>query len=350
MTNRTITLAQIGCGYWGPNLLRNFSSLRDECRVKYVAETSAERRAFVERNYPSTQAIEDWETALADPEIDALVIATPAATHPAFARRALEQGKHVFVEKPLAMRVSDADDLIRLAAARRVTLMVGHTFLFNGAVEYLRNLIRAGDLGSIYYLYAQRVNLGVIRSDLNAMWNLAPHDVSIMNYILGQTPASVAATGTAYIQDGIEDVVFMSIRFADKIHASVHVSWLDPNKIRRLTVVGSRRMVVYDDIAEDKIAIYDKGIDRCVPQHPFDAPSPTRLVHRAGDVWLPRVPFDEPIRVEAMHFLECVRTGATPKSDGQNGRDVVAVLEAGERSLRSGSPYVSVQTAVTETC
>ena len=343
MTNSIVTVAQIGCGYWGPNLLRNFSALHDQCRVKYVADMSLERRRFVERTYPSTSAIEDWEVALHDPDVDALIIATPASTHAALARRALEQGKHVFVEKPLAMCASAAADLIRIAAGRQLTLMVGHTFLYNGAVEYLKNIVASGDLGSVYYMYAQRLNLGVIRSDLNAMWNLAPHDISIMMYILGHAPTSISATGTAYIQDGIEDVVFMNLKFPGKVHASIHVSWLDPNKVRRTTVVGSRRMVVYDDVADDKIAVYDKGIDRHVPDNPFDAPSPTKLVHRAGDVWLPRVQFVEPIRVEAQHFLECVRTGAPPKSDGRNGRDVVAVLEAGERSLKNGSGYVPVE-------
>jgi predicted dehydrogenase len=350
MTDGLLTLTQVGCGYWGPNLLRNFSALRDRCRVKYVAETSAERRRFVEQNYPSTAAIDDWEAALADPDVDAMVIATPAATHASFARRALECGKHVFVEKPLAMRTSDADALIAAAAVRRLTLMVGHTFLYNGAVEHLRRLVQSGELGTIYYLYAQRLNLGVIRSDLNAMWNLAPHDISIAAYVLGQWPAAVAASGTAYVQSGIEDVVFMNLKFPDNVHASLHVSWLDPNKVRRMTVVGSRRMVVYDDVADDKIAVYDKGIDRYVPEKPFDAPSVTKLVHRAGDVWLPRVDFVEPIKIEALHFLDCIRTGAPPKSDGRNGRQVVAVLEAADRSLHSGSPYVAIEHTVGAAC
>src|ERR1051326_928706 len=237
MLKSLTVIGQVGCGYWGPNLLRNFSSLSERCRVKYVAETSPTRRRFVEQHYPSTQTTDQWETVVDDPEVDAVLIATPAASHASFARVALERGKHVFVEKPLAMRTSDADELIALAAARQLTLMVGHTFLYNGAVERLRELVQSGELGTIYYLYGQRLNLGVIRSDVNAMWNLAPHDISIAAYVLGQWPAAVAASGTAYVQSGIEDVVFMNLKFPDNVHASLHVSWLDPNKVRRMTVV-----------------------------------------------------------------------------------------------------------------
>ena len=338
---KPVTLAQFGCGYWGPNLLRNFSALPD-CRVKYVVEHSAERRAFVVANYPQTIPLDVMETVLADPEVDAVVIATPASTHFDLTKTVLDSGKHVMVEKPMAMTLTDADELTELAAARRRVLMVGHTFLYNDAVAYLRDLVASGDLGQIYYLYAQRLNLGVIRSDVNAMWNLAPHDISIINYILNDQPVSVSATGKAYIQHGIEDVVFMNASFASGVHASVHVSWLDPNKIRQLTVVGSRKMVVYDDIANDKITIYDKGIDRHTQAHPFDDPQPARLVHRSGDISLPQIDFKEPMRTEAKHFLDCVRTGQAPRSDGANGRDVVAVLEAGTRSLASGGAVVKI--------
>lgn len=333
MTPPTITLAQIGCGYWGPNLLRNFSAT-PQCRVKYVVEQSPERRAFVESHYPRTQAIGDVAEALADPAVNAVAIATPAATHHALARKALEAGKHIFVEKPLAMSVPEADDLIALAAKQRLTLMAGHTFLYNDAVIYLRKLVQSGELGRVFYLYAQRLNLGLIRTDINAMWNLAPHDISIALYLLGQKPVAVSASGTDYIQSGIEDVVFLTLFFADKVQASIHVSWLDPNKVRCTTVVGSRKMVVYDDIADDKIAIYDKGIDRAGSDMPFDEVTPQKLVHRAGDILLPRIDFKEPIKREAAHFVDCILTGKTPLTGPEHARDVVAVLEAAHRSLK----------------
>src|SRR5688572_12918688 len=263
-----ITVAQIGCGYWGPNLLRNLNGLAD-CRVKYVVDASPDRRAFVTKNYPSVETLPDMRTALGDPGIDAVVIATPAATHAALAAEALVAGKHTFVEKPLAMSTAEVDGLASVAAERRLVLMAGHTFMYNAAVRYLRELVTSGALGDIYYIYTQRLNLGVVRQDVDALWNLAPHDISIVNYLLGAAPESVIATGTDYLQPGIADVVFMQMQYPGKIRASVHVSWLDPNKVRRMTVVGSRKMVVYDDVADDKIAIYDKGIDSYVPSMPF---------------------------------------------------------------------------------
>lgn len=344
MSHNHVTIAQLGCGYWGPNLLRNFSALPD-CRVKYVVELASDRRTFVERTYPKTEVVAAPDVVLADPDVDAVIVATPAGSHFALTKKVLQAGKHAFVEKPIAMSSAEADELAALAAAKGRTLMVGHTFLYNAAVEYLKALVQRGELGTIYYVYAQRLNLGVIRADVNAMWNLAPHDVSIINYVLGDAPHSVSATGTAYIQDGVEDVVFMNLRYPDKVQASVHVSWLDPNKVRRITVVGSRKMVVYDDGADAKIAVYDKGIDRHTPEKPFDEVSPVKMIHRSGDVWLPKIDFIEPIKIEAQHFLECVRTGAVPKTGPANARDVVAVLEAAERSLKENSVVVEIARA-----
>jgi predicted dehydrogenase len=336
------TVAQIGCGYWGPNLLRNLDALRD-CRVKYVAEASAERRAFVTQNYPAVETVDSACTVLGDPEVDAVVIATPASTHAPLALDAIAAGKHVFVEKPLAMSVAEAEMLGRAAADRGVVLMAGHTFLYNAAVTYLRNLVSSGALGDIYYIYAQRLNLGVVRNDVDALWNLAPHDVSIINYILGQAPEQVQATGTDYLQPGIADVVFMQLQYPGRVRASIQVSWLDPNKVRRMTVVGSRKMVVYDDVADDKIAIYDKGIDSYVPAMAFDKGTP--LKYRNGEVVLPRIEFVEPIRVQLQHFLRCVATGETPLSGAANGRDVVAVLEAASSSMLAGGAAVPVAAA-----
>jgi predicted dehydrogenase len=337
-----ISIAQIGCGYWGPNLLRNFSA-QPGCHVKWVAEESAARRQFVELNYPKTSVTSDWTRAISDPEVDAVVVATPAATHYALAMAALERDKHVLVEKPLAMRVHEADELTRVASARSRILMVGHTFLYNAAVRYMKRLVDGGDLGQIYYVYSQRLNLGQVRTDVNAWWNLAPHDVSILLYLFDRDrPHRVLAHGVASIQPGIEDTVFANLVWQNGMTAHVQVSWLDPGKTRRMTIVGSRKMVIYDDVADDKIWIVDKGIDR-VPRvgetMDYDHFTGYQLLHRAGDILLPRISFEEPLKIQAAHFLDCVRTGSTPLTGPEHARNVVAVLEAGDRSLkRHGTP------------
>src|SRR2546429_1389322 len=243
MTNKQIALAQIGCGYWGPNLLRNFSAQPD-CWVKLVADTNEERLAYVAANFPKTQTVKQIESVLSDPEIDAVIVATPAASHYQLTKRVLESNKHVFVEKPLATSTKEADELTSLAAARSLTLMSGHTFIYNAAVRYAKKLLDEGELGQVYYIYSQRLNLGQVRSDVNAWWNLAPHDVSILLYLMGgELPISVSARGVDYIQPGIADVVFATLTWENRVAAHIHVSWLDPGKARKMTFVGSRKMV-----------------------------------------------------------------------------------------------------------
>lgn len=341
-----VIVAQLGCGYWGPNLLRNFSALPG-CHVKWVAEQSPERRAYVEANYPRTQTTGEWEIAVSDPEVQAVVVATPAATHHQLAKAALKAGKHVFVEKPLARTIQEADELVSLATEAKRTLMAGHTFLYNGAVRYIKKLLEQGELGQVYYIYCQRLNLGLIRSDVNAWWNLAPHDVSVLLYFMkGELPATVAAHGKAYIQPGIEDVVFATLAWTNGMAAHVHTSWLDPGKVRKITLVGSRKMVVYDDVSDDKVAVIDKGIDR-VPrageQKDYDSPTGYQFFHRAGDVYLPRIEFQEPLRVETAHFLHCARTGETPLTGPKHARNVVAILEAVDRSVHEGGRMVDIR-------
>jgi predicted dehydrogenase len=325
-----LVLAQFGCGYWGPNLLRNFSGLPG-CTVKYVVDSSAERRAFVESNFPLSRALEQSETVLDDPSVNGIVIATPAASHFCLAKQALEAGKHVFVEKPLATSVNEVDELGRRAAERNLVVMTGHTFVYNSAVRYVKKLIDSGELGELRYIYSQRLNLGRIRSDIDALWNFAPHDISIIQYWLGDPePISVGRQGMAYMQEGIDDVVFLSLEYPGKVIANIHVSWLDPQKVRKMIIVGSRKMVVYDDIAENKIVIYDKGIDRRAilgENMDFDNPRGAQFNYRSGDILIPNVKFTEPLGVEAEHFADCIRNSCEPLTGINHARTVVSILE-----------------------
>ena len=329
-----INIAQIGVGYWGPNLLRNLIGT-PQCTVKTVVDLSEERRNFVRNLYPSVQVTADIDAVLSDSEIQAVVIATPVATHFDLACRALKSGKHVLVEKPMASSVEEIDAIDRLSQELGLVAMVGHTFLFNSAVRYLRELVASGQLGVIRYIYSQRLNLGRIRSDVDALWNLAPHDVSIIQYLLGDPePVSIRRTGMDFIQRGIDDVVFLNIEYPGKILAHVHVSWLDPHKVRSLTVVGSKKMVVYDDVAENKIAIYDKGIDpKAVlgERMDYDAGMPPAFVHRSGDVNLPSIPWREPLKTEIEHFLDCIKGKATCITGPAHARNVVGILEGAMR-------------------
>jgi predicted dehydrogenase len=326
----SIVLAQIGCGYWGPNLLRNFSALPG-CTVKYVADPSAERRRFVESNFPWSRAIEMHRTILEDPGIDGVVIATPAASHFSLAKEALNAGKHVFVEKPLATKVSEVDELSRCAADKNLVVMTGHTFVYNSAVRYVKTLINAGELGELRYIYSQRLNLGRIRSDIDALWNFAPHDISIIQYWLDDPdPISVGRQGMAYMQEGIDDVVFLNLEYPGKVIANIHVSWLDPQKVRKMIIVGSRKMIVYDDIAENKLVIYDKGIDRRAvlgENMDFDNPEGPQFDYRSGDILMPGVKFAEPVRVEAEHFVDCIQNSHEPLTGLSHARTVVSILE-----------------------
>ena len=330
MSSNNLVLAQVGCGYWGPNLLRNFSALSG-CSVKYVVDSSPERREFVETNFPVSSAIETHQVVLDDPSVDGVVIATPAVSHFALAKQVLEAGKHVFVEKPLATKVAEVDELSRCAAERNLVVMTGHTFVYNSAVRYVKNLIETGELGELRYIYSQRLNLGRIRSDIDALWNFAPHDISIIQYWLGNPePISIGRQGMAYMQEGIDDVVFLSLEYPGKVIANVHVSWLDPQKVRRMIIVGSRKMVVYDDIAENKILIYDKGIDRRAilgENMDFDNPRIPQFNYRTGDILIPEVKFAEPLRVEAEHFADCIRNSREPLTGIHHARTVVSILE-----------------------
>jgi predicted dehydrogenase len=324
-----INVAQIGVGYWGPNLLRNLS-MNANCRVKTVVDLSAERRQFVKSNYPSVSVTDRLENVLSDTDISAVIIATPVASHFELTMQVLSAGKHVLVEKPMARSVIEVNQIEALAKEKSLVAMVGHTFLYNTAVRYVKQLIDSGDMGEIRYIYSQRINLGRIRSDVDALWNLAPHDISIIQYWLGNPlPVSVSRSGMAYIQNNVEDVVFLNLVYPDKIMAHIHVSWLDPHKIRQMTVVGSKKMVVYDDIAENKIAIFDKGIDRKAilgENMDFDKPNDFRFNHRSGDVLLPKIDWKEPLMVEINHFIDCIANGTECLTGTEHAKKVVQIL------------------------
>lgn len=324
-----LNISQIGVGYWGPNLLRNLVE-NNRCHVSKVVDLSHERRTYIKRLYPTIQVAESAEEIFQDSTINAVVIATPVATHFDLTMRSLKAGKHVLVEKPLAQSATEVEEIGRLSSQKKLVAMAGHTFLFNAAVRYVKKLIDSGELGDIRYIYSQRLNLGRIRADVDALWNFAPHDISIIQYWLGDPkPISVVKRGVDYIQNGISDVFFMNIIYPKKIMANIHVSWLDPRKVRCITIVCSKKMVVYDDLAENKIAIYDKGIDRMAilgENMDYDKQNFQIFNHRAGDVLLPKIDFQEPLKVEIDHFINCIQNGIQCLSGVDHAKKVVEIL------------------------
>jgi predicted dehydrogenase len=334
-----IRVALVGCGYWGPNLARNLYGLPG---AQLVALCDLERARLTPLTafYPTARLTQEYDELLADPTLDAIVLATPARTHAALARAALERGKHILVEKPLAMTVADAEQLVALAAEQKRVLMVGHVFAYNPAVRYIKSLIDGGGLGDVYYLYSTRVNLGRVQTDINALWSIAPHDVSIMLYLLGRMPEQVTAQGATFLNGSVEDLVFMSLKFPGNVLGHIHASWLDPSKVRAMTVVGSRKMVVYDDVAsEGKVKVYDKGVYR-----KSDGPGYGEFQYKlhSGDILIPKVDMAEPLRLECEHFINCIRNQTAPLTDGAEGLRVVRVLEAAQRSLDAGGAVVSL--------
>jgi predicted dehydrogenase len=324
-----VKVGVIGYGYWGPNLVRNLFEL-PEANLSAVADLKAERREQISARYPDVTVIADYEKFF-DMPLDAVVIATPPSTHYDIARDCLEHGLHVLVEKPLTLNSEDASSLIQIAEERDLALMVGHTFEYNMAVRELRDLIDSGELGKVFYVDAVRVNLGLFRPDLNVLWDLAPHDISILLYLLDSEPVLVSTQGSNCVFKDTTDIAYVNIEFADGTLAHIRVSWLDPRKTRLITVVGSEKMVVYDDVENlEKIKIYDKGVD--TPPY-TETYGDFQLSYRSGDVISPNIRFSEPLRVECEHFIESIQNGTTPQSDGRVGLKVIRVLEAAERSL-----------------
>ena len=331
-----VNVAIIGSGYWGPNLIRNVAAL-PTARLHTVCDIREEALVQIKKQYPATRLTANSLEVLNDPAIDAVVIATPVATHYTLVKESLEAGKHVLVEKPLAMTSVECQELIDLAEQQNRVLMVGHVFRYNAAVQKLKSYIDSGELGEIYYIYSSRLNLGRIRRDVNALWNFAPHDISIITHLLDMTPAQVTVSGFSYIQPAVEDVVFMTLNFPNGIGAHIHLSWLDPRKVRLMTVVGSKKMVIYDDVSSDaKIRVYDKSVTKQPMQQSlgdFSSFGEFQLLLRAGDVLIPKIDFVEPLKVECQHFIECILEQKQPLTDGWEGLRVVQVLEAAQRSL-----------------
>jgi predicted dehydrogenase len=342
----TVNLALVGLGYWGPNIARNLASVEGGS-LRVLCDSRSEVLDRLARQYPAARAEADYERVLSDVSVDAVVIATPAATHFQLVRAALNAGKHVLVEKPLAMSVAEGEELAALSSTKGVVLMVGHVFIYNPTVRKVKDYIDDGTIGDVLYVYSQRLSLGQVRRDVNALWNFAPHDLSILQYWLGSGPSAALARGFSYVNQGIEDVVFLSLDYPGGVGAHVHISWLDPSKVRRMTIVGSEKMIVYDDVDTDaRIMIYDKGVTKSpmpgatvepVSLGRYETYTEFQLLLRAGDVLIPKVDFVEPLKLECEHFIDCILTGRTPDTDARSGIEVIRALEAAQRSLDSGA-------------
>jgi predicted dehydrogenase len=326
VTDATVRVGVVGLGYWGPNLARNFAALPG-CELAWACDDDAGARERATSRLPGTRMSGDVDELLTDPALDALVVATPVPTHAALAARALEAGKHCLVEKPLAQSVDEGQRALDAAQDHDRLLMVGHLLEYHPGVQRLKEIADSGDLGELHYLYSNRLNLGKLRADENALWSLGAHDVAVALLLAGEEPDEVEARGESYMRPGVEDVVFCFLRFPSGLAAHLHLSWLDPHKERRFTVVGSRRMATFDDMEiERKVTVYDKGFDE-------DARNWGEYIMRSGDVWSPHIANVEPLRLECEHFLTCVREGRTPRSDGASGLRVVGVLERLQEAL-----------------
>ena len=336
---RTLRVGVVGCGYWGPNLVRNFRQSAD-CQLKLLCDASESRLSHMRRLYPEVAMTNKFEDLLNDRDLDAVVIATPVRFHYTMAKAALSVGKHVFIEKPIARTEAEASELVSLAERQGLVLMVGHTFLFSPAVRRMKEIINAGDIGEVQYIAARRLNLGLFQKDINVAWDLAPHDISILLHLLDELPQSVSCQGSSHVTRGIEDVTMMHLNFRKNRCAFIHNSWLDPKKVRQMTVVGSQRMIVYDDTEPlEKLKIYDARVE--VPPH-YDTFAEFTYSYHYGDSYVPYIKQDEPLKLECQHFLECITQGAVPITNGRLGLEVVKILEASSESLRQQGASINL--------
>lgn len=336
---KKINIGIVGCGYWGPNFVRNFNQIKGVA-VKYVCDLSPERLSHIKKLYPDIITTKDYLSVLNDKDIAGVIVATPASRHYKIAREALLRGKNILVEKPISMDMNEARKMIKLASAKKKILMVGHTFKFNPSVIKLRGLIKSGSLGKIYYIYSRRTNLGPLRKDANAIWDLAPHDISIMSFIIGKDPLSVSAQGAKYLPHNLEDVAFISLNYPGKILVHIHVSWLDPKKTREIVVVGSKKMAVFDDLnTESPICVYDKSVMKKRFRQDYDSFAEFQMIIKNGKVNTPQIKKIEPLSAECSHFIECIRKNKAPLTDGKDGLEVLKVLAGIHRSLSSNGKY-----------
>jgi len=334
-----INIAVVGCGYWGPNLIRNFNSLT-ESNVNLICDIDENRLNHMKQLYPNAETTTDFDKIIDNKDIDAVAIATPVYLHYDLAKKSLQAGKHTFIEKPMASSVAQCKELIGIAEKKQLTLMVGHTFIYTAAVQKIKEIADSGEIGQVQYISSRRLNLGLFQKDINVAWDLAPHDISIFLYILGEMPESVNCQGKANVTPGIEDVTNMTIRFSNGGFAVLHSSWLDPNKIREMTIVGSTKMIVYDDTEPlEKIKIYDKRVE--TPPH-YDTFAEFHYSYHYGDMYAPYLKQVEPLKVECQHFLDCIKTGAKPDSSGYEGMQVIQILEAASKSLKNGGEKVEI--------
>jgi len=334
-----IKIGLIGCGDWGKNLLRSFASLPG-CVLLACCDINPKQTEKLCSGYPDIKFTQDDKEIIENPNLDAVIISTPPASHFKLSKAAILADKDVFVEKPLVLDVAEGKELVRLAEEKKKVLMVGHIMEYHSATLKLKEYIKNGELGKIHYLYATRVNLGKVRDIENALWSFAPHDISIILFLLEKDPISVTATGECYLQKGIEDVAFMTLHFDDGVMAHVHVSWLDPHKDRKITVVGNKKMAVFDDTQpSEKIWIFDKGVDTKQDYNTYGE----YLSLRVGDILIPKIESTEPLKVECQHFIDCVQNRKTPRSDGRDGLRVLKVLDAAQKSLKMGGTPVKME-------
>ncbi len=343
--NNAISIGVIGCGYWGPNLLRNFAE-NEAAELRWVCDVDAPRLAMMKRRYPFAETSSDYTRLLSDDHLDAVVIATPVATHYRFASEALRAGKHVLVEKPFTASVREAEELNELAERGGLTLMVDHTFVYTGAVRKIKEIVERGELGELLYFDSTRINLGLFQQDLNVVWDLAPHDLSIMDFIIDHQPEAVTATGSCHIKQGIENIAYVMLRFADEFIAHFHFNWLSPVKIRRTLLAGSRKMVVYDDIEPtEKVRVYDKGVTTS-PDTSLSVDKETAyrtlVSYRTGDVWVPKLDSTEALSHVCQEFLDAITERRPPLTDGRSGARVVRLLEAAQASISRGGQSVKL--------
>jgi predicted dehydrogenase len=331
-----INVGVVGCGYWGPNLIRNFRALGD-CRMKMMCDVSEQRLKHLRNLYPEVEGETNYEHMLNGADLDAIVIATSVKYHFPMAKASLLAGKHTLIEKPLASSTAECEELIEIAERNGLILMVGHTFLYSPAVRRIKEIVDAGDIGEILYICTRRLNLGLYQKDINVAWDLAPHDISVILHILQDQPLSVNCRGSAHVTPGIEDVTAMSLQFSKGRSAIVQSSWLDPRKIREMTIVGSKRMIVYDDVvSQEKIKIFDARVER--PPH-YDTFAEFHYAYHYGDIYAPYIRQDEPLKTECQHFLDSIRNSTTPLTSGRKGLEVVRILEASSKSLKmNGAP------------